>query len=115
MFVVRDAALISLAGFVRAAAVSLVGVIVAIHLTNRGLSASRIGLSIGGGIASSAAGTVITALRADRWGRRRTLVVLGLLTGAGYAALAFTAALPVLLAVAALAMLNCIGRDRGPA
>jgi MFS family permease len=115
MFVVpRDSALICLAGGLRAAAVSLVGVIVAIHLSNRGLSASGIGLIIGVGIASSAAGTVITALRADRWGRRRTLIVLGVLTGAGYAALAFTAALPVLVAVAAVAMLNCIGRDRGP-
>jgi predicted MFS family arabinose efflux permease len=111
----RDAALICAAGGLRAAAVSLVGVIIAIHLAGRGLSASGIGLVIGLGIASSAAGTVITALRADRWGRRRTLIVLGLLTGAGYAALAFTAALPVLVAVAAVAMLNCIGRDRGPA
>jgi predicted MFS family arabinose efflux permease len=111
----RDSALVCLAGGLRAAAVSLVGVIVAIHLSSRGLSAGSIGLIIGVGIASSAAGTVITALRADRWGRRRTLIVLGLLTGAGYAALAFTAALPVLVAVAAAAMLNCIGRDRGPA
>jgi len=111
----RDAALVCIAGGVRAAAVSLVGVIVAIHLAGRGLTASGIGLIIGVGIASSAAGTVITALRADRWGRRRTLIVLGLLTGAGYVALAYTAALPVLVTVAALAMLNCIGRDRGPA
>ena len=116
MFVVpRDSALICLAGGLRAAAVSLVGIVVAIHLASRGLSASGIGLIIGVGIASSAAGTVITALRADRWGRRRTLILLGLLTGAGYAALAVTAALPVLVAVAAVAMLNCIGRDRGPA
>jgi len=111
----REAALICIAGAIRAAAVSLVGVIIAIHLAGRGLTASGIGLIIGVGIASSAAGTVITALRADRWGRRRTLIVLGLLTGAGYAALAYTAALPVLVVVAAVAMLNCIGRDRGPA
>jgi predicted MFS family arabinose efflux permease len=110
-----DAILICAAGAVRAAAVSLVGVIVAIHLSSRGLSASGIGLIIGVGIASSAAGTVITALRADRWGRRRTLIVIGLLTGLGYVALAFTAALPILVAVAAIAMVNCIGRDRGPA
>jgi predicted MFS family arabinose efflux permease len=111
----RDAALICISGAVRSAAVSLVGIIVAIHLSGRGLSASGIGLIIGVGIASSAAGTVITALRADRWGRRRTLIALGLLTGAGYAALAFTAVLPLLVAVAAVAMVNCIGRDRGPA
>ena len=111
----RDAALVCVAGGLRAAAVSLVGVIVAIHFASRGLSATSIGLIIGIGIAASAAGTVVTALHADRWGRRRTLILLGLLTAAGYAALAFTAALPVLIAVATVTMLNCIGRDRGPA
>ena len=111
----RDAALVCAAGGIRAAAVSLVGVIVAIHLSSRGLSTTGIGLIIGVGVASSAAGTVITALHADRWGRRRTLVVLGLLTAVGYASLAFTAALPILILIAAVAMLNCIGRDRGPA
>jgi predicted MFS family arabinose efflux permease len=80
-----------------------------IHLASRGLSVGAIGLVIGTGIAASAAGTIITALRADRWGRRRTLVVLSLLSAAGYAALAFTAALPVLLLIAAAAMLNGLG------
>ena len=111
----RDAAFVCVAGGLRAAAVSLVGVIVAIHLAGRGVSASSIGLIIGVGIAASAAGTVVTALHADRWGRRRTLILLGLLTAAGYAALAFTTAIPVLVAIAAVTMLNCIGRDRGPA
>jgi predicted MFS family arabinose efflux permease len=111
----RDAAFICAAGGTRAAAVSLVGVIIAIHLASRGLSASGIGLIIGTGIAASAAGTVITALRADRWGRRRTLIVLGVLTGGGYAALAFTDTRAVLLLIAVVAMLNGIGRDRGPA
>jgi predicted MFS family arabinose efflux permease len=111
----RDAALICISGAVRAAAVSLVGVIIAIHLTSRGLSAGAIGLIIGVGIAASAVGTVVTAFRADRWGRRRTLIVICLLTGVGYTTLAFTETLPVLILVAAVTMLNGIGRDRGPA
>ncbi|HVG70462.1 MAG TPA: MFS transporter [Vicinamibacterales bacterium] len=111
----RDAALVCAAGGLRAAAISLVGVLIVIHLASRGLSVGAIGLVIGTGIAASAAGTIITALRADRWGRRRTLVVLSLLSAAGYAALAFTAALPVLILIAAAAMLNGLGRDRGPA
>jgi len=113
--VTRDAALVCAAGGLRAAAISLVGVLIVIHLASRGLSVGAIGLVIGTGIAASAAGTIITALRADRWGRRRTLVVLSLLSAAGYAALAFTAALPVLILIAAAAMLNGLGRDRGPA
>ena len=111
----RDAALVCAAGGLRAAAISLVGVLIVIHLASRGLSVGAIGLVIGTGIAASAVGTIITALRADRWGRRRTLVVLSLLSAAGYAALAFTAALPVLMLIAAAAMLNGLGRDRGPA
>jgi MFS family permease len=107
--VTRDAALVCAAGGLRAAAISLVGVLIVIHLASRGLSVGAIGLVIGTGIAASAAGTIITALRADRWGRRRTLVVLSLLSAAGYAALAFTAALPVLLLIAAAAMLNGLG------
>jgi predicted MFS family arabinose efflux permease len=111
----RDAALVCVAGGIRATAVSLVGIIIAIHLASRGLSLSRIGLVIGVGIAASAAGTVIVGLRADGWGRRRTLIVLGLLTGAGYLAVAFAVSLPVLLLIAVAAMLNGMGRDRGPA
>ena len=110
-----DAVLVCAAGAIRAAAVSLVGIIIAIHLTSRGLTPSAIGLIIGVGIAASAAGTVITAVRADRWGRRRTLMVICLLTGVGYTALAFTDALPVLILIASVTMLNGIGRDRGPA
>lgn len=70
---------------------------------------------IGVGIAASAVGTVVTAFRGDAWGRRRTLLCLGLLTGSGYIALAFTSALPLLVLIAAVAMLNGMGRDRGPA
>ena len=111
----RDAALICIAGGLRSAAVSLVGVIIAIDLASRGLSPSRIGLVIGVGIASSALGTVVTAFRGDAWGRRRTLLCIALLSGGGYVALAFASTLPLLVLVAVVGMLNGMGRDRGPA
>jgi MFS family permease len=111
----RDAALVCLAGGARAAAVSLVGVIIAIHLASRGLSAAGVGLVIGMGIAASALGTVVTGLHADRWGRRRTLIALALLSGLGYIAVAFADSLPLLLLVAVTSMFNGMGRDRGPA
>ena len=72
----RDAALVCTAGGLRAASVSLAGVLIAIHLSNRGLTPAGIGLVIAAGMAASAAGTVITGLRADAWGRRRTLIAL---------------------------------------
>jgi MFS family permease len=111
----RDAALVCIAGGVRAVAVSLVGILIAIHLASRGISPAGIGLIIGVGIAASAGGTIVTALRADRWGRRRTLIVLGLLTGAGYTSPAFTDSMAALVLIAGVAMLNGLGRDRGPA
>ena len=111
----RDAALVCAAGGLRAAAVSLIGVLIALHLASRGLTTGGVGLVIGAGMAASAAGTVVTGLRADAWGRRRTLIVLSVLAGAGYVAVAFAGSLLVLVGVALLTMVNGMGRDRGPA
>jgi predicted MFS family arabinose efflux permease len=57
----------------------------------------------------------MAGLYADAWGRRRTLVVLGLLTGTGYIAVAWFDSLAGLLIVAVVGMVNGMGRDRGPA
>ena len=48
---------------------------------------------------ANAVGTVLTGLYADAWGRRRTLQVVGVLTGAGYMAIAFIDSLAGLLIV----------------
>ena len=80
----RDAALVCTAGGLRAASVSLAGVLIAIHLSNRGLTPAGVGLVIGAGMAASAAGTVVIGLRADAWGRRRTLIALSTIAGLGY-------------------------------
>jgi MFS family permease len=111
----RDAALVCVAGAVRAAAVSTVGIIIALHLARSGLAASEIGLVIGLGMAANAAATVLVGFHADRWGQRRSLIALGLLAGAGYVAIGMAGSLPVFLAVAVVAMVNGMGRDRGPA
>jgi predicted MFS family arabinose efflux permease len=111
----RDAALVCAAGSLRAASIGLAGVLIAIHLAGRGLSPSAIGIVIGVGMAANAAGTVLTGLYADVWGRRRTLVVAGLLGALGYAAVATLDTLAILAGAAAITMLNGMGRDRGPA
>jgi MFS family permease len=111
----RDAALVCFAGALRAAAVSTVGIIIALHLARSGLSASQIGLVIGLGMAANAAATVLVGFHADRWGQRRSLIALGLLAGAGYVAIGIAGSLPVFLAVAVVALVNGMGRDRGPA
>jgi MFS family permease len=111
----RDAALVCTAGGLRAVSVSLSGVLIAIHLSNRGLTPAGVGLVIGAGMAASAAGTVVIGLRADAWGRRRTLIALSTIAGLGYMAVAFAGGLVLLLAIAVMTMVNGMGRDRGPA
>jgi MFS family permease len=111
----RDARLLYLAGFVRSATVSLIGVTVAIHLAQVGFSATQIGLLIGVGLAGSSLATITVSLRGDAWGRKRSLVSLAILSATGYLALAaFTDAL-ALVPLAFVGMLNGMGRDRGAA
>ncbi|MCA1561641.1 MAG: hypothetical protein LC753_04710 [Acidobacteria bacterium] len=95
----RAAALVCAAGGLRATAVSTVGVLIALHVARRGLSAAQIGLVIGAGMAANAAATVVIGLRADRWGRRRSLISLGVITGLGSVAIGLVASLPVLVGI----------------
>jgi len=111
----RDAALIYAAAFLRSSAVGLVGVILAIALTEAGVSVAGTGIVIGAGLAGIATMTFVVTVAADRLGRRRTLVVMTLLTAGGYLAAATSARLAWLLPAAFLGMLNGMGRDRGPA
>lgn len=111
----RDAWLICVAGFVRSATVSLVGVTLAIHLADVGFSTTQIGLLIGVGLAGSSVATVIVSVRGDAWGRRRVLIALAVLTAIGYLTLAAFTAAVALVPLAFLGMLNGMGRDRGAA
>ncbi len=70
---------------------------------------------IAAGLAGSALATVGVTTRADRVGRRRTLVVLSLLGALGAFALALTPPVPLLLLMAFVGMLNGTGTDRSAA
>src|SRR5688572_10814619 len=60
-----------------------------------------------------AAATLAAGALGDRVGRRRSMVVLGVLTAAGVAAVALAPDEGFLLAAAFVGMLNGAGRDRG--
>jgi len=90
-------------------------VILGVFLYRRGLSSIAIGVVLAAGIAGSAAGTIFVTFRADAFGRRRTLCCLSFLTALGAAALVFNFALPILIAIAFLGMLNGMGTDRSAA
>jgi len=111
----RDAALIYGAGLVRSTTVGLVGVVLAIYLSQIGLSAAAIGVIIGAGLSGAAVATGTAGLLADSFGRQRSLIAIALLSALGYVAFALSNHLTVLVAVAFVGMLNGMGRDRGAA
>lgn len=111
----RDLLLINAAAFLRAFGFGLTGVVLGIYLFRVGLSSLSIGMVIGTGLAGSALATVTVTARADRMGRRRTLVMLALLGAVGFGALAASPAVSLLLLAAFGGMLNGTGTDRSAA
>src|SRR5947209_789046 len=111
----RDLLIINAAAFLRSFTFGLTGVVLGIYLFRAGLSSFNIGVVVAAGLVGSALATIGVTAKADRAGRRRTLVVLSLLGGIGALALAFTPAVPVLLVMAFVGMLNGTGTDRSAA
>ena len=111
----RDAALIYAAGFFRSSTVGFAGVVLAIYLSQIGLTATAIGFVIGSGLAGAAVATVLVGVGGDVIGRRRTLIALGVLSAVGYVSLAASARMITLMPLAFVGMLNGMGRDRGAA
>ena len=111
----RDLLIINTAAFLRSFTFGLTGVVLGIYLFRVGLSSFNIGVVVAAGLVGSALATIGVTAKADRAGRRRTLVVLSLLGGIGALALAFTPAVPVLLVMAFVGMLNGTGTDRSAA
>jgi MFS family permease len=108
----RDLTLINIAGFLRSLGVGMLGVLLGIYLFRRGLSSVEIGFVIGAGLAGSALATILVSFFGDRFGRRRSLVVLSILGGIGGIALALMPAVPMLLLLAFVGLLNGTGTDR---
>jgi MFS family permease len=86
-----------------------------LHLARAGFSATAIGLTISAGLAGAVAALFVVTWWGDRLGHRRCLMALSLLGAAGGVLVAFDGPLEVVLAAAALGMLNGMGRDRGAA
>jgi MFS family permease len=115
LLLTRDSLLIYVAAFLRSSSVGLIGVILAIALTEAGVSVAGTGAVIGAGLAGIAAMTLAVTVAADRLGRRRALIAVSVLTGFGYIAASVSASLLWLIPAAFVGMLNGMGRDRGPA
>ena len=111
----HDLALINVAGLLRSIGVGMTGVLLGIFLFRAGLSSFQIGVVIGAGLSGAALATVLVSFGADRFGRRRSLVVLSLFSCIGGLALAIVPSFPVLLLLALVGMLNGTGTDRSAA
>ena len=108
----RDRAVINLAGFLRSFGVGLMGVVLGIYLSRLGFSSLTIGLVIAIGLAGAASATAIVSFFADRFGRKQSLLLLSLFAAIGGLALAFSPALPLLLVMVFVGMLNGTGTER---
>jgi MFS family permease len=111
----KDLLIINGAAFLRSFTFGLTGVVLGIYLFRAGVSSFNIGLVVAAGLAGSALATIGVTAKADQVGRRRMLVMLSILGAIGALALAFTPAVPVLLSMAFVGMLNGTGTDRSAA
>jgi len=108
----RNLKFIYVAALLRSLGIGLLGVVLGVYLSRNGFSSVQIGLVIGGGLAGAAVGMAVMSFYGDRVGRRRTLLVLSLLSGAGGIGLAFLHQPLALTMVAFFSMLNGMGTDR---
>src|SRR5258707_10125552 len=93
----RDDQQIVLMRGLRQFAYGLLAVVLGISLTDAGFSPAAIGALITVSLAGDFGGTYLIALHADRWGRRRTLIVLAALMAATGAVFGLTHLYPLLL------------------
>ncbi|MDP3153558.1 MAG: MFS transporter [Archangium sp.] len=104
-----------LTAFFRALTTSLLGVLLGVFLARQHITGAAFGAIVSSGLVGAALAAICATFFADRWGRRRFLIVLSLLSVGGTVVFAFSAS-PLTLALAAFfGMLNGMGKDRGAA
>lgn len=108
-----DRGLLYSAAFLRSTATGLIGVLVGVHLAKLGFEAGAIGAVVAAGLAGAALAALLVTFLGDRWGRRRFLIGLSLLTAAGGILFAFLSHPLPAAAAAFVGMVNGMGRDRG--
>lgn len=110
----RDVGRLFVARFVRMVAHGAVGVVLALHLAALGLSEARIGLLFALTLVGDTLISLALTTHADRWGRRRTLVLGAVLMAASAAVFAGANEYLVLLVTGTLGVLSPSGHEVGP-
>ena len=110
----RDAALIIAARGLRSFGYGLLSVLLGVALSTAGFSPAAIGALITVSLVGDFCGTYVIGLRADRWGRRRTLAVLALLMALTGAMFGLIHVYPVLLGAAFFGTLGTSASETVP-
>jgi MFS family permease len=110
----RDGKLLIAARMLRALAYGFVSFVLAIYLKQRGLSEIAIGAVMTLSILGGTVFTVLTALYADRLGRRRVLILFSLLMALSGLLFAFSNQTIFFLAAALIGAINATGYEIGP-
>lgn len=110
----KDFRVICAMTFLRGLATAMAGVLFGIYLAKLGYAPGQMGLMVGAGLAGMTAGTLAVTLAGDRWGRRRSLLILGVMGAGGGVAAGASSGFNMMAAAAFFGMINGMGRDRGP-
>jgi MFS family permease len=110
-----DRRILYASAFLRALATGMIGVLLGVYLGKLKLGASVSGFIISAGLAGGAVAALLATLRGDRWGPKRFLIGLALLSAGGGVLFSLTRDPALMAGAAFLGMLNGMGRDRGAA
>ncbi len=99
---------------VRMFAYGLLGVVLVLYLAARGFDPARLGLLLSLTLLGDAALSLWLSTRADRWGRRRTLLAGAALMALGGAAMAATGDFALLVVAATIGVISPTGNEVGP-
>jgi MFS family permease len=110
-----DRVLIYICSFLRSISFGMIAVILAIFLMQMHFTKAQIGFIISVGLIGAALGNIVATFLGNRIGRRKTLILYGLLTAASGIAIAFSENFYTILCISFLGMLNARGKDRGAA
>jgi MFS family permease len=110
----RDIAILMATRFVRMFAYGLLSIVLVIYLTSVGLSEQRVGLLLSLTLAGDLAISLWMTTRADRIGRRKMLILGGLLMAMAGAVFLSTSLFWVLLAAAVIGVISPSGNEVGP-
>lgn len=109
-----DARLILAARALRTFAYGLLSVVIGLYLARRGLNPFQIGLILSLSLGASAALSVILAVGADRFGRRRSLKLCALLMATAGLAFALAPVFPLLILAALTGSVSASSGELGP-